>query len=323
MKTRRQEPPGRDAKSKRPSRPGIQEPFRSFSPGTRQTRGDRSRSEATENKTNVVVARPAQRSQSPARAGRGQPPGRGRRESVPEVTLARQGRELAVWPQRGLGSIAWPAPPGTAVSSPKACTKTSVCGRDGAGRQNAASRSSACPGCCSTTPRAGRTTRASRSKLSRSAVAELEDILAGDGTILVLDHLQDPQNVGTLLRAAEAAAVAGVVIPEDRAAGITPGRRQRLLGSGRAPPRGRGPNLARALEAIKRSGRWVAGLDAGPEAKDIYRTEIPMPAALVVGAEGAGLSAHLRSQCDLLLALPMRGRVELAQCRDRRRHRAL
>jgi len=138
---------------------------------------------------------------------------------------------------------------------------------------------------------------------------ELEEILAGDGTILVLDHLQDPQNVGTLLRAAEAAAVGGIVIPENRAAGISPAVVNASSGAVEHLPVAVVTNLVRALEAVKRSGRWVVGLDAGPAAKDLYRTEIPLPAALVVGAEGDGLSSHLRSQCDLLVALPMRGRV--------------
>jgi 23S rRNA (guanosine2251-2'-O)-methyltransferase len=139
--------------------------------------------------------------------------------------------------------------------------------------------------------------------------AELENILTGNGTILVLDHLQDPQNVGTLLRAAEAAAVAGIVIPENRAAGISPAVINASSGAVEHLRVAVVTNLARALEAIKRSGRWVIGLDAGPDARDLYRTEIPLPAALVVGTEGAGLGSHLRSQCDLLLALPMRGRV--------------
>ena len=139
--------------------------------------------------------------------------------------------------------------------------------------------------------------------------AELDDVLAGDGTILVLDHLQDPQNMGTLLRAAEAAAVRRSGHSRESLRQHQPGGCQRFVRCGRASPRGGRAGAARALEAIKRSGRWVVGLDAGSEAKDIYRTDIPLPVALVVGAEGSGLSAYLRSQCDLLLSLPMRGRV--------------
>src|SRR5829696_8919775 len=140
--------------------------------------------------------------------------------------------------------------------------------------------------------------------------AEFEDLLEAPGTVLVLDHLQDPQNVGTLLRAAEAAGVAGVVIPEDRAAAVTPAVVNASAGAVEHLRVAPVPNLVRALEALKGSGRWVAGLDAGASAKDIFATDIPTPAVLVVGAEGAGLGTNLRKHCDLLLALPMRGRVE-------------
>jgi 23S rRNA (guanosine2251-2'-O)-methyltransferase len=139
---------------------------------------------------------------------------------------------------------------------------------------------------------------------------DLEDVMAAPGMILMLDHMQDPQNVGTLFRAAEAAGVAGVVIPEDRAAGVTPAVVNASAGAVEHLRIATVPNLARALEALKGTGRWVAGLDAGHRATDIYRTEIPTPTVLVVGAEGSGLGTNLRNHCDLLLALPMRGRVE-------------
>jgi 23S rRNA (guanosine2251-2'-O)-methyltransferase len=140
--------------------------------------------------------------------------------------------------------------------------------------------------------------------------ADLEDLLAAPGTVLVLDHLQDPQNVGTLFRAAEAAGVAGAVIPEDRAAAVTPAVVNASAGAVEHLRIAAVPNLVRALESLKASGRWVVGLDAGESAANIFATEIPTPAVLVVGAEGSGLGTNLRKHCDLLLALPMRGRVD-------------
>ena len=140
--------------------------------------------------------------------------------------------------------------------------------------------------------------------------AVLEDLLVAPGTVLVLDHLQDPQNVGTLFRAGEAAGVAGVVIPEDRAAEVTPAVVNASAGAVEHLRVAPVPNLVRALEALKGSGRWVAGLDAGATATNIFTTEIPTPAVLVVGAEGTGLGMNLRKHCDLLLALPMRGQVD-------------
>ena len=139
--------------------------------------------------------------------------------------------------------------------------------------------------------------------------AAFDDLLEIPGTVLVLDHLQDPQNSGTLLRAAEAAAVVAVVIPQDRAVDVTPAVVSASAGAVEHLRVAMVPNLARAVEALKGSGRWAIGLDVGPDAQDFYAADVPTPAVLVVGAEGGGLSPFLRKTCDLLLALPMRGRV--------------
>lgn len=138
---------------------------------------------------------------------------------------------------------------------------------------------------------------------------EFEDLIAATGTTLVLDHMQDPQNFGTLLRAAEAAGVSGVVMPHDRSAEVTPAVVNASAGAVEHLRIAQVPNLARALEALKASGRWVVGLDSGPGSADLYATEVPRPAVLVVGAEGSGLGRNVRNHCDLIVSLPMRGRV--------------
>ena len=138
---------------------------------------------------------------------------------------------------------------------------------------------------------------------------EFEDLLAASGTTLVLDHLQDPQNFGTLLRAAEAAGVSGVVMPHDRSAEVTPAVVNASAGAVEHLRIAQVPNLSRALEALKASGRWVVGLDSGPGSTDLYATEVPRPAVLVVGAEGSGIGRNVRNHCDLIVSLPMRGRV--------------
>ena len=140
--------------------------------------------------------------------------------------------------------------------------------------------------------------------------ATLEDIVAAPGSVLVFDHLQDPQNVGSLFRAAEAAGVAGVILPQNRAAEVTPAVVNASAGAVEHLRVAVVPSLAHALEEVKGSGRWVIGLDGGPNSSPLFETEIPTPVALVVGAEGHGISGGLRKQCDLILALPMRGRVE-------------
>ena len=139
--------------------------------------------------------------------------------------------------------------------------------------------------------------------------ADFDDVREAEGTVLLLDHLQDPQNLGTLLRAAEAARVAGVVIPQDRAVAITPAVVNASAGAVEHLRVGRVPNLARSIEALKRGGRWVVGLDAGPRSVDLYGAEVPTPVALVVGGEGSGIGQNVRAHCDLLVALPMRGKV--------------
>ncbi len=137
----------------------------------------------------------------------------------------------------------------------------------------------------------------------------LDDIEAATGTLLVLDHLQDPQNVGTLLRAAEAAGVAGVVMPHNRAVEITPAVVNASAGAVEHLLMTRVPNLARMVDSLKERGWWIIGLHSGPDVAGLYETEIPAPVALIVGAEGPGISQLLRQRCDLLVSLPMQGRV--------------
>jgi 23S rRNA (guanosine2251-2'-O)-methyltransferase len=135
------------------------------------------------------------------------------------------------------------------------------------------------------------------------------DIAGGDDPVVVLDHLQDPQNLGTLLRAAEAAGVAGLVIPQDRAVAVTPAVVNASAGAVEHLAVARVPNLARALDELKDAGRWIVGLDAGAGATDLFTTELPTPLVLVIGAEGGGIGPNVLRRCELRVALPMRGRV--------------
>lgn len=139
--------------------------------------------------------------------------------------------------------------------------------------------------------------------------APFEEIESQAGTVLVLDHLQDPQNLGTLLRAAEAVGAAGVVIPQHRAVAVTPAVVNASAGAVEHLRVAAVPNLSRALQALQASGRWVVGLDAGEGSRDFFATDVPRPTVVVVGAEGAGLGPQLRKGCDLVLALPMLGQV--------------
>jgi len=143
----------------------------------------------------------------------------------------------------------------------------------------------------------------------RYPYADLADVIDRDGTVLVLDHLQDPQNFGTLLRAADAAGVAGVLIPSDRSADISPTVVNASSGAVEHLQIATVPNLGNALEKLEATGRWIVGLDGGPGSQDLFATDVPTPAVLIVGSEGAGLTPNIRKRCQVIVSLPMRGQV--------------
>ena len=128
--------------------------------------------------------------------------------------------------------------------------------------------------------------------------------------ILALDHLQDPHNLGALLRTAEVAGVHGAIIPRRRSVGVTPAVVSASAGASEHLRVAQVTNLVRTLEALKADGLWIAGLDSHPEAQPFYQVDLDRPLVLVVGAEGQGLSHLVRKTCDLRLRLPVRGRVE-------------
>jgi 23S rRNA (guanosine2251-2'-O)-methyltransferase len=126
--------------------------------------------------------------------------------------------------------------------------------------------------------------------------------------LLILDTLQDPQNLGTLLRTAEAVGVQGVLLPLRHTASVTPAVVNASSGASEHLLIGQA-NLAQAILTIKERGVWVVGLDAGEEAQPPERVRLDGPLALVVGSEGGGMRELVRRSCDLLLRLPMSGQV--------------
>ncbi len=126
---------------------------------------------------------------------------------------------------------------------------------------------------------------------------------------LILDLLQDPQNVGSLLRTAEAVGVHGVVIPRRRAVGVTPAVVSASAGAVEHLRVVQVTNLARTIDELKQHDVWVIGLEAGPEAQFLDQADLGGPLALVVGSEGRGLRRLVREKCDFRLRLPMHGRV--------------
>jgi 23S rRNA (guanosine2251-2'-O)-methyltransferase len=128
-------------------------------------------------------------------------------------------------------------------------------------------------------------------------------------SMLALDHLLDPQNVGTLLRAAEAFGTRTVLIPRDRAARITPAVVNASAGAVEHLRIVQVVNLGQELERLKRGGFWIAGIENHERATVLGSTPIPTPTVLIVGSEGYGLGANLTKRCDLLLKIEMRGHV--------------
>ena len=127
--------------------------------------------------------------------------------------------------------------------------------------------------------------------------------------LLLLDHLQDPQNVGTLLRTAEVVAVHGVVLPDRRAASVTPAVVNASSGAVEHLLISQTTSLVQTIEELKQRGVWVAGLEDDPRAVPFDTQRADMPLALAVGAEGPGLGRLVRERCDFLLRLPMAGRI--------------
>ena len=127
--------------------------------------------------------------------------------------------------------------------------------------------------------------------------------------VLLLDALNDPQNFGALLRTAEAVGVHGVVIPLARAVGVTPavvnassGASEHLLVAQ--------ANLHQAIGALKEAGAWIIGLESGGQAQDPGEVRLDGAIGLVVGSEGEGMRPLTAKSCDLLMRLPMKGRIE-------------
>lgn len=140
--------------------------------------------------------------------------------------------------------------------------------------------------------------------------AEIAELTARAGVIVVLDHLQDPQNVGTLIRSALAFSAAGILIPNDRAAEVTPAVVNASSGATEHLAIAQVTNLARELDRLKDGGRWVIGLDTGPDSSSIAATRLPRPAVLVVGAEGPGIGRLVRERCDLIVAIPISAEID-------------
>lgn len=129
---------------------------------------------------------------------------------------------------------------------------------------------------------------------------------AGDPFLIMLDHIEDPQNLGAVMRTAAAAGVDGLIIPAQRAVGVTATVRKVASGAAERIPVAMVGNLNQAAEILKKEGFWIYGAEADGD-EDFYRADYCRPLVLVIGSEGKGISRLLSKNCDLLLSIPMPG----------------
>lgn len=139
----------------------------------------------------------------------------------------------------------------------------------------------------------------------------VEDMLRNAGEnpfLLLLDEINDPHNLGAILRTAEAAGVHGVIIPKRRSVSLTPTVARVSAGAVEHVPVARVVNMAQTIELLKEKGLWVVGADAkGPEI--YWNTRLDGPLALVIGGEDKGLGRLVSDKCDFLASLPMVGQI--------------
>lgn len=144
--------------------------------------------------------------------------------------------------------------------------------------------------------------------------AELDDLFdaakkKGDEPFfLILDEIEDPHNLGSIMRTADAVGAHGIIIPKRRAVGLTSTVAKASTGAIEYIPVARVTNLARTIDELKERGVWIAGTDAKGSV-DYRKQDFTMPLGLVIGSEGRGMGRLIREKCDFLVHLPMAGKV--------------
>lgn len=144
--------------------------------------------------------------------------------------------------------------------------------------------------------------------LPEASLEELARPADGAALIVVLDGVEDPQNVGAILRSLHAAGGSGLVRQTRHAAPLDGAAAKASAGAVHHVPVADVVNVARALEELKEAGVWTVGLDAAAETR-YDEIDLTLPTAVVVGAEGSGLRRLVRERCDRLAAIPMRGQL--------------
>lgn len=149
--------------------------------------------------------------------------------------------------------------------------------------------------------------------VSAYAYAELDDIFriaeerGEDPFIIILDNLEDPHNLGAIMRTAECAGAHGIIIPKRRACGLTDVVAKASAGAIEYMPCVKVTNIAQAIEELKERGIWVAACDMGGQ--EYYKADLKGKLAVVIGSEGSGISRLVKEKCDFVVSMPMVGRI--------------
>ncbi len=147
--------------------------------------------------------------------------------------------------------------------------------------------------------------------VAEMATVSVEDVLAqahAPGLVLLLDGIEDPHNLGAILRSAEVAGADGVFVPQRRSAGLNATAVKASAGAAAHLKVTKVPNASQLIEQLKKSGYWITGLDE-ESGRPIWEADFSVPTALVLGSEGSGLHRLVKEKCDFLVSIPIRGKV--------------
>lgn len=156
-------------------------------------------------------------------------------------------------------------------------------------------------------------------KMSQASLLSFDDLLdkfknlvelGGNPRLIVLDTLQDPHNVGAIIRSAHASGMDGVLLTRERSAPLGGTAAKSAAGAMSHIDICQVTNLAQSLQALKKVGAWVFGAIKDAEAQSLYESDLVIPACVVIGSEGSGIRPLVRKQCDVLLSIPMEGQLD-------------
>lgn len=156
-------------------------------------------------------------------------------------------------------------------------------------------------------------------KMSQTSLMPFDDLLekfeslvqlGKNPRIIVLDTLQDPHNVGAIIRSAHASGFDGVLLTRERSAPVGGTAAKSAAGAMSHIDICQVTNLAQALQSLKKAGAWIFGAIKDAEAQSLYASDLVLPACVIVGSEGSGIRPLVRKQCDVLLSIPMEGQLD-------------